>query len=232
MNIFHCDNCRSLVFFENVQCVKCGQTLGFLPDILDLTALKPDTANPDCWHALAPAAENRAFRQCKNWQEHGVCNWLVPAEDESPFCIACRMNKTIPDLTVAGNSKRWYKIEKAKRRLVYTLLRLQLPMQGSFQEPGPSLQFDFLAQAYGGSTVFSGHKHGLITLNIAEADDEEREKHRVNLREPYRTLLGHFRHEAAHYYWDRLIAGTALHLGVPVVSRDRKIRASSVTTIW
>ena len=31
---------------------------------------------------------------------------------------------------------------------------------------------------------------------------------------------------------DRIIAATAVHLGVPLISRDRKIRASSVTTIW
>jgi len=31
---------------------------------------------------------------------------------------------------------------------------------------------------------------------------------------------------------DRIIAATAAHLGVPLVTRDRKIRASSVTTIW
>jgi hypothetical protein len=27
------------------------------------------------------------------------------------------------------------------------------------------------------------------------------------MHEPYRTLLGHFRHEIGHYYWDRLVWG-------------------------
>ena len=31
---------------------------------------------------------------------------------------------------------------------------------------------------------------------------------------------------------DRIIAATALHLGVPLISRDRRIRAASVETIW
>jgi len=31
---------------------------------------------------------------------------------------------------------------------------------------------------------------------------------------------------------DRIVAATALHLGLPLVSRDRRIRASSVETVW
>lgn len=31
---------------------------------------------------------------------------------------------------------------------------------------------------------------------------------------------------------DRIIAATAVHFGVPVISRDGKIRTSSVSTIW
>lgn len=196
------------MFFENVQCVRCGQTLAFLPDLLDVSALKPTATDNNSWHALTPAAGDRVYRQCQNWREHRVCNWLVRVEDGSPFCVACRMNKTIPDLAIAGNLNRWFKTEKAKRRMVYTLLRLRLPMDGSPAENVPALRFDFLAEPGGGSTIMTGHKDGLITLNIAEADDEEREKRRVSFHEPYRTLLGHFRHEVAHYYWDRLVANT------------------------
>jgi hypothetical protein len=50
----------------------------------------------------------------------------------------------------------------------------------------------------------TGHASGLITLNVEAADDAKREKIRRDLREPYRTLLGHFRHEISHYYWGRL----------------------------
>jgi hypothetical protein len=192
-----------LVFFENVQCVKCGHALGFLPDLLDLSALEVAPGKPNTWRALTTAAQGRWYRQCQNGCPHQVCNWLVA--DDHAFCLACRLNQTIPDLTQRGNHERWHKMELAKRRLIYTLLHLGLPLQG--QENRPALQFNFLAEAPGGQPVITGHDNGLITLNIAEADDAEREKRRVNLNEPYRTLLGHFRHEIAHYYWDQLIAG-------------------------
>jgi hypothetical protein len=56
--------------------------------------------------------------------------------------------------------------------------------------------------------VVTGHNRGLITINVAEANPARREEAREQMREPYRTLLGHFRHESGHYYFDRLIAGT------------------------
>jgi hypothetical protein len=208
MKIFYCDHCGSLVFFENVQCVKCGHALGFLPDVLDLSALVSAAENKNSWRALTAAADGRLYRQCENGRAHQICNWLVPDEDADPFCVACRLNQTIPDLTMAGNLERWHKMEMAKRRLIYTLLHLGLPLNGRPQENRPALQFNFLADAPGKEPVLTGHENGLITLNIAEADDAEREKRRVSLNEPYRTLLGHFRHEVAHYYWDQLIANT------------------------
>jgi hypothetical protein len=210
MKTFYCDHCGGLVFFENVKCVQCGHTLGFLSDVLDLSALEPLPQNK--WRALATSAKDRQYRQCQNGREHEVCNWLVPVEDTNPFCAACRMNQTIPDLTIAENLKRWHKMELAKRRLVYTLLHLGLPLHGAPAQNRPALQFNFLADTPGQPFIMTGHENGLITLNIAEADDAEREKRRLNLHEPYRTLLGHFRHEVAHYYWDQLIAGTSRRL--------------------
>jgi hypothetical protein len=215
MKTFYCDHCQSLVFFENVQCVKCGHALGFLPDVLDLSALESTSENE--WRALTTSAKDRHYRQCQNGNEHEVCNWLVPIEDKNPFCLACRMNQTIPDLTVAGNLERWHKMELAKRRLIYTLLHLSLPLSGTAGENRPALQFNFLADTPGTTPVLTGHENGLITLNIAEADDAEREKRRLGFHEPYRTLLGHFRHEVGHYYWDQLIAGT------PRLSRFREL---------
>lgn len=206
MKTFYCDSCGNLVFFENTQCVKCKHVLGFLPDVLDLSAFDPTSDNQ--WRALATPVKDRLYRLCQNARDHQVCNWLVPAEDQNPFCTSCRMNQTIPDLGVAGNIERWHKMELAKRRLLYTLLHLGLPLEGNPQENRTALQFKFLADVPGAPSILTGHDKGLITLNIAEADDPEREKRRVNFHEPYRTLLGHFRHEAAHYYWDRLIANS------------------------
>jgi hypothetical protein len=206
MKAFHCDGCGSLVFFENVKCVHCGRVLGYLPAARELSALEP-AANGD-WRALNPRVKDRRYRQCQNGRQHQICNWMVDADDLNPFCISCRLNDVIPNLEVPGNRDRWQRLEMAKRRLVYTVLELGLPLDGSPAENRPALRFRFLADVPGGPPVVTGHENGVITLNIAEADDDERERRRVNLHEPYRTLLGHLRHEIAHYYWDRLVANS------------------------
>jgi hypothetical protein len=131
----------------------------------------------------------------------------MDADDDGTLCRACRLNRVIPDLSVEGNLDRWRKIETAKRRAIYSLLALRLPLHLS-DEPGRSLAFQFLSDTPG-SKVLTGHAHGVITLNIAEADDVERERTRVSMHEPYRTLLGHFRHELGHWYWELLIESTA-----------------------
>jgi len=128
------------------------------------------------------------------------------------FCAACRHNRMIPDLSQADNQAHWRKIELAKHRLFYTLLKLRLPLTTKLEDPERGLAFDFLAAPPPNSApsepVLTGHDSGLITINLAEADDSERERMRRQMSEPYRTLLGHFRHEIAHYYWDRLVWDT------------------------
>jgi hypothetical protein len=113
----------------------------------------------------------------------------------------------IPDLSQAGNKEAWYRLEVAKRRLVYSLIALSLPVQNKDDDPDRGLAFEFLSgsTASQGTPILTGHAEGVITINIAEANDVEREKRRLAMREPYRTLLGHFRHEIGHYYWDRLV---------------------------
>ncbi len=147
------------------------------------------------------------YRCCANWQQHKVCNWLVPVTDNQPFCEACRLNEMIPDLSVEGNLERWQKIELAKRRCLYTLQYLSLPFAG-VTESGTTLRFKFLAESPSEPLVLTGHNGGLITVNISEADEDKRERRRIKMHEPYRTMVGHFRHEIGHYYWDRLIANT------------------------
>lgn len=204
MKTFYCDACHGLVFFENVSCLACGHALGFLPDVLDLSALEP--AEGDQVRALAAPARDRRYRACANGRQHAVCNWFVPADDPAPFCLACRMNEVIPDLGVPENLALWHRLELAKRRLVYTLLKLRLPTDAT--PSSPALRFRFLSDAADGTSHLTGHANGVITINLAEADDVVREQRRVHLHEPFRTLLGHFRHEVAHYAWDRLIAGS------------------------
>lgn len=205
MKTFHCDACGSLVFFENVSCLNCGYSLGFIPELLDLSSIQ--TVARDEFQALAPRVHGRRYRSCANGRRHSVCNWLVPADSGQSFCLACSLNEVIPDLSVPGNLDRWQRLELAKRRLLYTLLKLRLPIDSVPEENRPALRFRFLEDTPG-RTYLTGHEDGLITINIAEADDDVREQRRVSLHEPFRTLLGHFRHEAAHYYWERLIART------------------------
>jgi hypothetical protein len=156
-------------------------------------------------------AEQERYRFCANAAMQG-CNWLVAADAGSSHCRACQLNQTIPDLGVFGNLERWQKLESAKRRLVYSLLKLRLPLYSKVEDAQRGLAFEFLAdpnpQFREGPGVVTGHLNGIVTLNIAEADDAERERQRATMAEPYRTLLGHFRHEVGHYYWSQLIAGS------------------------
>lgn len=204
MKIFRCDGCGSLVFFENVKCLKCGHALGFLPLPAEMSALDP---LPDgTWRALAPDQPDQRYRLCENDRRHGVCNWMVPVNNTDKFCISCGLNELIPNLSAPENLSRWHKLERAKRRIIYTIMRLGLPIEAA--ENFPALRFKLVGDLEGQPPILTGHMNGVITINIAEADDAERERRRVNFHEPYRTLLGHVRHEIAHYYWDRLIANS------------------------
>ncbi len=211
MKLFECQNCGQLLHFENTRCESCGFRLGYLPDRAAISALKED-AEPGHWLAMADP-ENR-YRFCAN-ADHDTCNWLIEAGQPDLYCEACLHNRTIPDVSVADNLLHWRKIELAKHRLFYSLIKLRLPLATKAEDPD-GLAFDFLSadapSPQGPNTpVMTGHANGLITINLAEADDAERERMRSTMGEPYRTLLGHFRHEIAHYYWDRLIAnGPAL----------------------
>jgi hypothetical protein len=194
------------VFFENTQCLSCGHALAFLPDVADIGSLEP--IDGGLWVSAAKLGR-RKYRLCQNYQGENVCNWAVPAGDEHPLCSSCRLTRVIPDLSNVANKEAWYRLEVAKRRLVYSLMALQLPLLSRGDDPERGLAFEFLADTpEAEKLVLTGHANGVITINIAEANDAKREKRRLALGEPYRTLLGHFRHEVGHYYWDRLIAGS------------------------
>lgn len=199
--------CGNAVYFENTQCLQCLRPLGFLPDLGVISALEP--AGGEHFRALHPAARDRLYRQCRDYAVEGVCNWMVPDADPAPYCRACRLNDTIPNLTEPKSRLYWARLETAKRRLIYTLDRLALPVVGRDVDPERGLAFAFLADQTLSMNypeqILTGHNRGLITINLAEADDARREAIRESLGEPYRTLLGHFRHESGHYYWERLI---------------------------
>jgi hypothetical protein len=205
MKLFECQNCGQPLYFENTACESCGLRLGYLPDLEVVSALQETDG---LWRSLA--APQQLHRFCAN-ARHDVCNWLIATDHPEIFCAACRHNRTIPDLANPENLLHWRKIELAKHRLFYTLLKLRLPLTTRMEDEN-GLAFDFLSPRAEGSAaapaVLTGHAGGLITLSVAEADDLERERQRKSMAEPYRTLLGHFRHEIAHYYWDHLVANS------------------------
>lgn len=207
MKIFACGVCGQMLYFHNVQCVRCRHRLGFDPESLQLLAL--EQTDDGRWHAVGQSDSAR-YRLCGNYVQHQACNWLVPAGARNGLCVACRLNRTIPDLSVPGHADLWRTLQTEKNRLVYGLLRLGLPVIDKQEDPERGLAFDFLADPNpqfreDGSGIVIGHAGGVITLDIAEADDAVRERLRQEMAEPYRTILGHFRHESGHYYWDRLV---------------------------
>jgi len=204
---FRCQ-CGRPVFFHNSVCLACQTPLGYDPSALQVRPLEPGTAE-NTWKLCGQTEPEPLWKRCANLDSAAACNWLVAAEDPEQLCRSCRLNRTIPDLVVPDNARCWLLIENAKRRLVAQLLSLGLPVKSKVTEdPETGVMFDFLRSPVEGPRVLTGHDNGLIVLNVEEADDSTREKIRFEMHEPYRTLLGHFRHEIGHYYWDRLVSDT------------------------
>lgn len=197
--------CGNRVFFRNTLCLACNSQLGYLPDEGRVAALDPGSA-PGTWRT---EGREGFLKFCTNRASPAICNWMTSAQDNNDYCIACRLNRTIPDLRDADNARYWAKLEIAKRRIVSELIGLGLPVKSKVDEDAEGgLMFDFLRSPPGGPRVMTGHASGLITINVEEADDPKREQIKHDLREPYRALVGHFRHEVGHYYWDRLVWNT------------------------
>jgi hypothetical protein len=194
MKNFTC-GCGHALFFENTRCLKCGHQVGFNPATFKMVALNVTSGV-------------QALRLCKNAADYDVCNWLVSNPD-SEYCLSCELNHTIPNLLEPNRRSWWKKLENAKRRLIYSLLRLNLPVVGKHIDSS-GLAFKFIEDKRTNPEVFedhvnTGHDDGMITINIAEADHVKREITRQYTGELYRTLLGHFRHESGHYYFATLI---------------------------
>lgn len=202
MKLFQCSNCNNTVVFENHTCVNCGYFLGYSSYYNQIISLDSKLSQ---WYLTELG--NKTYSYCKN-HRHNVCNWLVETSSDSEFCLACSLNRTIPDLLNTENKKKWKQIEYAKHRLVYQLLRFRLPIVSKMDNGEKGLYFDFVAKKdlpEKSKDVMTGHANGVITLLISEADPVIRERIKQQMSERYRTLLGHFRHEVGHYFWDRLI---------------------------
>lgn len=198
MKLFSCKHCNNTLYFENSMCLSCRNPIGF--DSTQLSMLTIQKNKTDAFYT--DLQSKKTYKYCQNATE-ATCNWLIPASSTSSFCVACELNRTIPRLAIAQNRERWHKIEIAKHRLVYSLLKLELPIQKKVNNSIEGIAFDFTADHH--TKIMTGHQSGLITINIKEADEAERARHKYDLNEKYRTLLGHFRHEIGHYYWDVLI---------------------------
>ena len=199
MRRFLCPNCSNQVHFNNSQCVNCSVVLGYVP-LQDQMIQLPDSQF---------AGPNAPLRPCANRKIIG-CNWLCEQGTQGDLCLSCLHTTKIPNKADDENRVRWGRLERAKRRLFYALIKFRFPIATTRDGAEGALQFEFLGdevQPDGKQKrVMTGHDRGRITINIDEADDAIREKNRTVLGEPYRTLIGHFRHEVAHYYWDKLIA--------------------------
>ena len=207
MKTFHCNHCGHLLFFENTVCVKCGHQVAYLPDVGLLGSLDP--VGDGTWRSPGKDTKNRAYRLCENYSAHQICNWAVVLDDPHALCMSCRLTQVIPDLSQDGFAQSWYRLEVAKRRVIFTLMQFSLPLKSREEDPQHGLAFEFKCSPPDENPVLTGHANGVITINIAEADDVERERQRQTVQEPYRTVLGHVRHEIGHYYWEQLIADSS-----------------------
>ncbi len=208
MILFACEECGQQLYFESTHCTRCASPLGYWVAGRSVSVVSPDEGDSGSVrvrYALRhPEARGQQFYRCKNSEEHDACNWLVPVESEAEYCASCSLTELIPDLSDSENKKAWLRLEAAKRRLLFTLYELGLPVESKLAEPERGLRFRFL-KGTPAQPVVTGHDAGTITINTAEANAAYRENQRERLGEAYRTTLGHLRHEIGHYYFDRLV---------------------------
>ncbi|MFT4076892.1 MAG: putative zinc-binding metallopeptidase [Asticcacaulis sp.] len=204
MRDFSCSACGNTTYFDNRNCLRCGARLGFVTETQSLEALVP--AEHDTWALVSDASKH--YRFCANTKSD-VCNWLTDVSEGETYCRACRHNRIVPSPALPGTLAHWRAISAAQRHLFYSFLKWDLPSPTRKEHPTGGLVFDFLEDTHlpDGSIEkpMTGHDEGVITIRAAEAEDAEREVLRVQMHEPYRTMLGHFRHETGHFIWNQLI---------------------------
>lgn len=197
MRSFQCQ-CGATLFFGSRHCVACGSETAMCPECRHVAALQSsEDGTMVCRNC------ERTLRHCCNSSEFQVCNNAVLADDRQRLCRYCRTNEVIPDLNVDGNLEKWGRLEAAKHRVLYDVERIGLPLTIDDSHLGLPLRFEF--KSSDNEPVSTGHADGLITIDTAEADSVQREQNRVQFGEPQRTLVGHFRHELGHYFWQSLV---------------------------
>jgi len=213
-----CEN-NQILFFESKFCVACNRVVGVDDNFNKVEAYDLDEKSG---FYFKTTQVNIPYQKCDNYNNYEACNGMVnmdsfiPAPDKDEvLCLACRLNETIPDLSVIEHIPLWKKMEAAKRRAIYTLKALSLPVENIIENKESGLSFDFitdgdvkdhfLSKLEDEEVVFTGHDNGHITINLAEADEVARSNAKLAMSEKYRTVLGHFRHELGHYYFEKLI---------------------------
>ena len=214
MRAFACNLCGQLLFFENSHCLRCGTSVGLVPELLALQAL-------DAHLSASRAEPGKRYRRCAR-ASLASCNWLVAEDDPRELCLSCRLTSAVPHMRSDQELRAFAQAEGSKRRLLYQLLDLGLPIRTRYQDPKRGLAF-VLAFRSESSPVMTGHLNGVITLDLSECDNVHRERLRHEFGEPYRTLLGHFRHEIGHYYWNLLIDGQPAHAAFRSLFGDERI---------
>ena len=219
MKRFECV-CGQRVFFDNTTCLSCGRGLAFDPWTLQIEALR------DLSGGVFETTDGRRVRLCRNTLDYGNCNWVIDAASGRQLCRSCGLNEMIPNLDRVGNLHLWSNVERSKRRMLYTLLVLALPVP--FEAAAGGLRFRILEDQRRNPDVdedfvATGHLDGLVTVNLAEADDVSRTEAQRDLFERYRTVLGHLRHEAGHYYFRLLTADDGMRSEVRELFGDERV---------
>jgi hypothetical protein len=201
MTHHQCDHCGARVYFQNSQCMACGSRLLFDPRIWRMVSVDADPTT----QAWRRRSDSELIQPCA-WHAQGVCNWACCTEQDT-LCLSCQTTEVHPDPQASEVLTQWASAELAKRRLLFNLRHRGLPVwRHDGIEP---MRFHMLSPRQGDGCVITGHDHGVISLNLEEADPVHRTIEQARFAEPYRTLLGHLRHESGHFYWDALVKPSA-----------------------
>jgi hypothetical protein len=198
---YRCRVCDNPLHFENSVCVSCFTSLGYSRAERAIVPVDEQGRYVDqaglVWHV------------CRNLNLHG-CTWLASLEGGQ--CFACDLTRTRPNDDDLAGLAYYPEAERAKRHLITELDTLGFPIVGKDPatggDPDSGLAFDLLSSV--AENVVIGHDDGVITIDLAESDAAYREQVKQKLAEPYRTMLGHFRHEVGHYYEWQLVRGDDL----------------------
>jgi hypothetical protein len=199
MLAFACPVCERLLTFESTSCLHCASQLGF-------------DSRRRAMIAVGRSGSQDPSHRCAN-ARLAACNWLVDVAGQ--LCASCVLTRTRPNDADTRGLGGFAAAEAAKRRLLFELADLGLPLEGWHEREG-GLAFDLLSSEQ--AAVTTGHADGVITLDLDETDPAHRERMRMRLGEPYRTVLGHMRHEIAHYYQPILVPE-----GTPAQARCREL---------